>query len=77
MKVTKEFLGVPDGEVYPRTYAPGDECPPELLEAAVSLDAVEQPAHPEQKAEQPAENKMAAAAPENKAAPAVKKSGAK
>lgn len=62
MKVTKEFLGVPDGEVYPRTYAPGDDCPPELLEAAISLEAVEleadeQPTQPEEKADKPAENK--------------------
>jgi hypothetical protein len=73
MKVIKEFLGVPDGEVHPRTYAPGDECPPELLEAAVSLGAVDL----DGKAGQPAENKATDAAPENKAAPAAKKGRAK
>jgi hypothetical protein len=73
MKVTKEFQGVPDGEVYPRTYQPGDDCPAELLEAAVALEAVEpdaadpepvaetppaQPAaQPKEKADKPAENK--------------------
>jgi hypothetical protein len=53
MKVTKAFIGVPDGEVYPRNYAPGDDCPPELLAAAVDLGAVAV----EEKADKPAENK--------------------
>jgi hypothetical protein len=71
MKVTKEFIGVPDGEVYPRSYQPGDDCPPELLEAAVALNAVDlevadpdggsdpakPAAQPEEKADKPAENK--------------------
>ncbi|WCM88841.1 hypothetical protein [Acidovorax sp. NCPPB 3576] len=30
MKAIKEFQGVPNGEIYPVTYAPGDEVPPEL-----------------------------------------------
>ena len=30
MKVIKQFDGVPNGEIYPVTYMPGDECPPEL-----------------------------------------------
>lgn len=42
MKVIKEFDGVPDGEIYPVTYKVGDECPPELLDAAKSLGAVEE-----------------------------------
>jgi hypothetical protein len=41
MKVIKEFQGVVDGEVYPRTFVPGDVCPPELQEAGVALGAVE------------------------------------
>lgn len=42
MKFTKPFYGVPDGEIYPVNYAVGDECPPELLEAAKSVGAVEE-----------------------------------
>lgn len=30
MKVIKGFQGVPNGAIYPVTYHPGDECPPEL-----------------------------------------------
>ncbi|WP_057199561.1 HeH/LEM domain-containing protein [Acidovorax sp. Root217] len=30
MKVTTQFDAVPNGEIYPVTYMPGDECPPEL-----------------------------------------------
>ena len=41
MKVIKEFQGVVDGEVYPRTFVPGDVCPPELQEAGVALGVVE------------------------------------
>jgi hypothetical protein len=41
MKFTKSFKGVKAGEIYPTDFEPGDECPPDLLEAAQSLDAVE------------------------------------
>ena len=41
MKFTKPFLGVRDGEIYPTQFKPGDECPPELLDAAESLEAFE------------------------------------
>lgn len=41
MKFIKEFAGVPEGEVYPVHYAMGDECPPELEEAALEQDAVD------------------------------------
>jgi hypothetical protein len=41
MKFTKPFRGVPNGEFYPVAYAPGDECPAELLEAAQIMGAVE------------------------------------
>ena len=40
MKFKEPFKGVPDGEIYPVEYAPGDECPPELLDAAKELGAV-------------------------------------
>ena len=35
------FRGVPNGEIYPIDYNPGDHCPSELAEAAKSLDALE------------------------------------
>lgn len=35
------FRGVPNGEIYPIDYNPGDHCPTELAEAAKSLDALE------------------------------------
>ncbi|MFZ5745271.1 MAG: hypothetical protein ACOY7T_12415 [Pseudomonadota bacterium] len=34
MKFIKRFLGVKAGDVYPTMFEAGDECPPELLEAA-------------------------------------------
>lgn len=40
MKFTKDFRGVPDGEIYPVQYAAGDECPPELEAAAIETGAV-------------------------------------
>lgn len=43
MKFIKPFKGVPDGEIYPVDYAAGDECPPELLDSAIALEAVEAP----------------------------------
>lgn len=50
MKFAKPFKGVPDGEIYPVDYQPGDECPPELQAAAESLDVLEG----EKRARQPA-----------------------
>lgn len=41
MKFTKPFKGVPTGEFYPVEYQAGDECPPELLEAAEILGVVD------------------------------------
>lgn len=41
MKLTKALLGVVDGEVYPRAFAPGDDCPPELEDAARVAGALE------------------------------------
>lgn len=42
-KFSKPFRGVPNGEIYPIEYAVGDECPPELEDAAKSLGALEAP----------------------------------
>ena len=36
----KPFTGVPNGEIYPVNYEPGQECPSELLDAAKELGAV-------------------------------------
>lgn len=43
MIFSKEFFGVRDGEIYPTTFQPGDECPPELVDAAQSLEVLEAP----------------------------------
>ena len=43
MIFSKEFRGVRDGEIYPETFRPGDECPPELIDAAQSLEVLEVP----------------------------------
>lgn len=43
MIFSKEFRGVRDGEIYPETFQPGDECPPELVDAALSLEVLEAP----------------------------------
>jgi hypothetical protein len=41
MKFKVEWTGVKAGEIYPTEFAVGDECPPELLEAAESLGVLE------------------------------------
>lgn len=41
MKLTKELYGCAEGEVYPRIYAAGEECPPELEEAAHTSGALD------------------------------------
>ena len=41
MKLTKAIFGVATGDVYPRAFAPGDECPPELEGAAREAGALE------------------------------------
>lgn len=41
MKFVKTFKGVPDGEIYPVEYHPGDECPPELEHAAQECGVLE------------------------------------
>lgn len=39
-KLTKPITGVADGEVYPREFAVGDDCPAELEAYAASLGAI-------------------------------------
>lgn len=41
VKLTKDITGCSGGEVYPRTYAKDEDCPSDLLEAAMELGAVE------------------------------------
>lgn len=41
MKLAKTFLCVPDGEIYPREIAAGEECPRELEPAAAELGLLE------------------------------------
>lgn len=43
MKFSKPFLGVKSGDVYPTEYAPGDDCPPELEDAARACGVLETP----------------------------------
>lgn len=52
-KLTKPIVGVPDGEVYPREIAAGQDCPAGLESYAASLGAL-------------GENKAAKKAPETK-----------
>lgn len=40
-KVIKTFQGVPAGEIYPKEFVEGDECPAELEDAAKELNALE------------------------------------
>jgi hypothetical protein len=41
MKFIKAFRGVPEGEIYPKQFEAGDECPPELEAGANELGALE------------------------------------
>lgn len=43
MIFSKEFRGVRDGEIYPTTFQAGEECPPELVDAALILEVLEVP----------------------------------
>lgn len=40
MKLTAALYGVPAGAVHPRWFEAGEECPPDLVEAARSLGAL-------------------------------------
>lgn len=44
VKLTKDLLGVANGEVYPRLFAAGEDCPPELMQAAIATGSVDKPA---------------------------------
>lgn len=61
MKFTKPFLAVKSGDVYPTAFEVGDDCPPELMESAVSCGVVSI-----EKATKPAQNKALKGATENK-----------
>jgi len=50
MKITKEFRGVPNGEIYPVTFQPGDECPPELEATARHFGALAEDGPPTREA---------------------------
>ncbi|WP_347268812.1 hypothetical protein [Paracoccus sp. (in: a-proteobacteria)] len=52
-KLTKPIIGCANGEIYPREYAEGEECPAELEAYAESIGAL-------------AETKAAKKAPETK-----------
>ena len=39
-KLTKPLFGVPNGEIYPREIAAGEDCPPELEAAARDIGAL-------------------------------------
>ena len=39
-KLTKDFNGVLNGDIYPTFFAKGDECPDELVLGAVALGAL-------------------------------------
>ena len=40
MKFTKEFYAVEPGEIYPKMFAVGDDCPEELEESAAEQGAI-------------------------------------
>lgn len=42
-KFIKPFRGVPDGEIYPKEYEVGEECPPELEAGAAEVGAIKVP----------------------------------
>jgi hypothetical protein len=46
MHFNQTFLGCKAGEIYPTEFQPGEECPPELLEAALILGVVDAPKPP-------------------------------
>jgi hypothetical protein len=43
-KLKADIFGVKTGDIYPVTISEGAECPPELLEAALEVGAVEEKA---------------------------------
>lgn len=47
-KLIKPLFAAPNGEVYPRTIPQGEECPPELEDAAREAGALEEEVDPGQ-----------------------------
>jgi hypothetical protein len=50
MKLTKDIEGCSGGAIYPRVFKAGEECPADLVDAAVALGAVPEKAGKEAKA---------------------------
>jgi hypothetical protein len=40
-KFSKPFFGAAGGEIYPRWFQPGEDCPPDLMDAAREASALE------------------------------------
>ena len=71
-RLAKELFGQPAGEYLPRIIPAGEECPANLIPAAIELGCLEEEdagskAGPEEKAKPKPANKAKGAAPENKA----------
>jgi hypothetical protein len=49
MHFNQTFLVCKAGDIYPTEFQPGEECPPELLEAALILGVVDAPKTPAKK----------------------------
>lgn len=64
-EVTRPFKGVVDGEVYPKSWKPGDVVAGNLAEAAVAAGHAKA-IRGEKKAKGPTDNRDRGAAPENK-----------
>lgn len=45
MKFAQQYKIVMPGEIYPRTFEPGDECPPEIEANARAAGRLEAPKH--------------------------------
>ncbi len=63
MKLTKAFMCVPPGEIYPVELASGDECPPEYEDSARAQGCLPK-GKPEPAAKDPDPKPEAAAKPE-------------
>ena len=47
MRFSKPFRGATGGEAFPRDFAPGEDCPDDLIAAAMEADALETAPLPE------------------------------
>ncbi len=65
-KVTTEFMGAKDGEVYPTQFKPGDIVEGDLAAVAVREGWAEEDPGQEEKKLNPPANKAVKGAPENK-----------